>query len=139
MSLKRFLQAQTSVYATALQEVKNGQKQSHWIWYICPQMKGLGYSSTNAYYGIESKEEAVEYINHPVLSARLQEITNAMLQHSNTKTAADIFGTDAIKVKSSMTLFNTVCPNDIFARVLEVFYQGKHCQRTLSLLQESTC
>ena len=132
--MNRFIEAQKRDYKVALQEVKNGKKETHWIWYIFPQMRGLGYSCYANLYGIKNKEEAEEYLNHEVLGKRLREVTNALLEHEG-KSAEDIFGyPDTMKVKSSMTLFDTICPDDIFAQVLHKFYDGKKCKLTLEML-----
>ena len=133
-NLVRFLQAQDNEcggYHDALQEVVDGYKRKHWIWYIFPQIKGLGFSYNSEYYGISGLEEAKAYLEHEILGKRLMEITNALLRHEG-KTAREIFGSiDAMKVKSSMTLFDLVAPNDIFAHVLEKFYGGQRCELTL--------
>ena len=130
-NLERFLDAQEGVYTTALAEIRAGRKSSHWIWYIFPQMRGLGHSYNSEYYGIESLEEAREYLHHEVLGERLREITGALLEHRN-KSATDILGEiDAMKLRSSMTLFDMASPNDIFAEVLDVFYEGNRCKHTL--------
>ena len=129
--LKRFLDAQKYDYATALREIKDGQKRNHWIWYIFPQLKGLGHSYNSEYYGISSIEEAKAYLEHPILGARLREITQALLDCDN-KSAKDILGVpDVRKVKSSMTLFDLVSPNDIFNDVLIKYYEGQRCKRTI--------
>lgn len=134
--MNRFIEAQKRDYKVALQEVKNGKKETHWIWYIFPQMRGLGYSCYANLYGIKNKEEAEEYLNHEVLGKRLREVTNALLEHEG-KSAEDIFGyPDTMKVKSSMTLFDTICPDDIFAQVLHKFYDGKKCKLTLEMLEK---
>ena len=130
-NLERFLKQQTFDYATALREIKNGKKRSHWIWYIFPQLKGLGRSYNSKYYGISSIEEAKAYLEHPVLGTRLREITQALLDCDN-KSAKDILGVpDNRKVKSSMTLFDLVSPNDIFNDVLNKYYEGRRCKRTI--------
>ena len=132
--LCRFLRAQgcaSGGYNDALQEVTNGYKRKHWIWYIFPQIKGLGFSYNSEYYGIGSLEEAEAYLGHEVLGNRLREISNALLQVEG-KTVVEILGgIDSMKVKSSMTLFDLVSPNDIFAHVLEKYYGGKRCELTL--------
>lgn len=130
-NLGRFLDAQEGDYPTALAEIRAGRKSSHWIWYIFPQMRGLGHSYNSEYYGIESLEEAREYLHHEVLGERLREITCALLEHRD-KSATDILGEiDAMKLRSSMTLFDMASPNDIFAEVLDVFYEGNRCKHTL--------
>ena len=135
--LQRFITAQEqpySGYQQALSEIQKGRKTGHWIWYIFPQIKGLGHSYMSNYYGISCLEEAQEYLSNEVLSARLREITNALLSHKD-KTSKEILGdVDSWKVRSCMTLFDTVCPDDIFREVLNQFYDGKSCRRTLGKL-----
>lgn len=135
--LERFVKAQDSkwgAYGEALREIQNGNKQGHWIWYVFPQLKGLGHSQNSEYYGISGKDEARAYLNHPVLGARLKEITKAFLECSNTF-AYNILGfPDVLKVQSCMTLFDIVSPNDIFAEVLDKFYEGKRCEKTIKRL-----
>ncbi len=98
--------------------IKDGEKRGHWIWYIFPQIKGLGHSHNSEFYGLSSKEEAKAYLEHPVLGKRLREISQALFNCDN-KTAEDIFGfPDVLKVRSCMTLFDLVSPNDIFNDVL---------------------
>ena len=134
-SLNRFLEAQKIMYETALEEIKKGEKESHWIWYIFPQLRGLGYSPKAYTYGIDGLEEAKAYLEHPVLSARLIEITEALLTHRG-KDIEDIMGDiDALKLRSSMTLFAHISEtNSVFHRVLEVFYDSKMDEMTLELL-----
>ena len=132
--LERFLDGQMFGYECALEEVKNGEKTEHWIWYVFPQMRGLGHSSNSQFYGIASLEEAKAYAAHPVLGARLREVTEALLGHRG-KSPEEIFGgIDAMKVRSCMTLFDRVCPDDIYAQVLDAFYSGKRCRRTLNMI-----
>lgn len=134
--LARFASAQDAVYATALAEIQAGRKWSHWIWYIFPQMRGLGRSFNSHYYGISSRVEAEAYLQHEVYGPRLREITQALLAHHD-KTAAEILGRiDAQKVLSCMTLFDVISPNDIFGQVLKQFYGGRQCQLTLRRLGE---
>ena len=136
--LQRFLDAQENDYADALREIKQGYKQSHWIWFIFPQMRGLGRSYMAEYYGISSIEEARAYLDHPTLKSRLIEISTALLQHKDKSTAYEILGTiDAIKVRSCMTLFDHLLPNSIFAEVLDAFYNSQRDELTLNLFQKS--
>ena len=136
-NLQRFLSAQENDYADALREIKQGYKQSHWIWFIFPQMRGLGRSSMAEYFGISSIEEARAYLDHPTLRARLIEISTALLQHKGKSTAYEILGTiDAIKARSCMTLFDHIMPNAIFAEVLDAFYNGERDVMTLELLKQ---
>jgi len=136
-NLERFLKAQDSVwgsYADALKEIKEGHKRSHWIWYIFPQIKGLGRSSNSEFYGISNKDEAKAYLDHPVLGLRLRNITQALLGCSN-PSAFNILGfPDVLKVQSCMTLFDLVSPNDIFNEVLEKYYESKRCEKTIKRL-----
>ncbi len=137
-NLERFKQAQASSYGgydAALEEIKGGKKTSHWIWYIFPQLKGLGRSSTSEYYGIGSLEEAKAYLEDETLGPRLREISQALIEHANKLSAYDIFGRlDAKKVKSCMTLFDIVAPNDVFALVLDAFFEGERDKRTVGIL-----
>ena len=129
--LERFVEAQELDYVSALNEVKNGEKRGHWIWYIFPQIKGLGHSYNSEFFGISSKEEAKAYLDHPVLGARLREITQALLDCGN-PSADDIFGfPDVLKVRSCMTLFDLVAPDDIFNDVLYKYYEGQRCDKTI--------
>ena len=134
--LERFIEAQKRDYKIALEEVRKGKKETHWIWYVFPQMLGLGHSCYANLYGIKNKEEAEKYLKHKVLGKRLREVTNTLLKHED-KAAEEIFGyPDTMKVKSSMTLFDCILPNDVFAQVLEKFYDGKRCNLTLDMLKE---
>lgn len=125
-NLQRFLDVQENEYADALHEIKQGYKRSHWIWFIFPQMRGLGRSSMAEYYGISSIEEARAYLDNPTLKARLLEISTALLKHKGKSTAYEILGTiDAIKVRSCMTLFDHILPSAIFAEILDTFYNSE--------------
>lgn len=129
--LERYVDAQNMVYDIALQEIKNGHKRGHWIWFVFPQIKGLGHSYNSEYYGISGTKEAKAYLDHPILGARLREISQAMLDCANLS-ADDILGfPDVLKVRSCMTLFDMVSPNDIFKQVLDKYYEGKPCDKTL--------
>lgn len=131
--LERFVRAQDDggVYSIALQEIKRGFKQGHWMWYVFPQIKGLGHSITSEYYGIGSIEEAKEYLSHPVLGARLREITQVVLA-SEAKSMEVLFGfPDVLKLKSCMTLFDLIAPDNLFAKVLEKYYGNQRCEKTL--------
>lgn len=135
--LERFVRAQGYQhvgYSDALKEVRDGYKLGHWIWYVFPQIKGLGHSDYSEYYGIGSLDEARAYMRHPVLGNRLREISEALLQVGD-RSVADIMGSiDAMKVRSCMTLFDLVAPHDVFERVLEEFYRGERCKLTLKRL-----
>ncbi len=129
--LERFVEAQNLVFDMALREIKDGQKRGHWIWFVFPQIKGLGHSYNSEYYGISGVKEAKAYMEHPLLGARLREISQAMLDCGN-PSADDILGfPDVLKVRSCMTLFDMVSPNDIFKQVLDKYYEGKLCDKTI--------
>ncbi len=136
--LKRFLDAQSGDYSRALGEIRHGRKQSHWMWYIFPQLAGLGNSETAKYYALHNLDEAHNYLEHPVLGSRLIEISQALLAIEG-KTANQILGSpDDMKLHSCMTLFSRVEPaNPVFAAVLDRYYGGQPDQRTLALLQRS--
>ncbi len=133
--LKRFLDAQSGDYNRALGEIRNGKKQSHWMWYIFPQITGLGYSETAKFYALHNLEEARAYLEHPVLGSRLIDISQAVLIIEG-KTANQILGSpDDLKLHSCMTLFSRVeHAHPVFAAVLDRYYGGLPDQRTLALL-----
>jgi uncharacterized protein (DUF1810 family) len=133
--LARFTTAQEGIYHRALAEIRNGDKRSHWMWFIFPQIDGLGFSSTAKRYAIKSAEEARQYLAHPVLGPRLLECTEAALAVEG-RSAFEIFGSpDDFKLKSCMTLFETVAgPDSVFGRVLDKYYQGQRDTRTLDIL-----
>lgn len=145
-NLERFVSIQNEVYAgyeTALQEIKCGRKESHWIWYIFPQLKSLGQSYDAKYYGIENLDEAVEYLQHPVLGERLIEITQEFskwAEKGKTEPIQILGGIDSMKMRSCMTLFyEAACQihspeKRCFEEVLDVFYGGTRCERTLKEL-----
>ncbi len=136
--LNRFVEAQNngwSGYETALREIRNGRKVSHWIWYIFPQFREFGHSDTALYYGIRDVEEAQGYLKHPVLGARLREISDALLEHAGEDIVAILGDLDAKKTRSCMTLFDYLSPNDVFGKVLDAFYGGVRGGRTLKTIQ----
>lgn len=134
--LSRFLTRQEYDYALALSEIRGGRKESHWMWYIFPQLRGLGESYDAWYYGIADLEEARAYLEHPVLGDRLREISQALLELEQTDPRW-IFGwTDSLKLRSCMTLFLRASGESVFAEVLDRFYGGREDQRTLSMLEE---
>ena len=133
-NLDRFIKMQEIYYDDALKEIKRGYKSSHWIWYIFPQLKGLGHSSTSEYYGIDGEEEAIEYINNEYLKNNLIEISNELYKHN--KNITDILGyPDDLKVKSCMTLFEQVDDNEIYNKILSKFYNNQRDNKTLELLK----
>lgn len=132
-NLDRFLQAQESTYPYALKELKEGCKRSHWMWYIFPQLRGLGHSRMSNYYGISGIEEAKAYLENSMLNKRLREVCEVILD-LDTNDAREIFGgIDSKKLKSSMTLFYLASPDDIFAKVLDKFFDGQKDVRTLAM------
>lgn len=138
--LERFYDAQRQDYACAFAEIQNGYKESHWMWFIFPQIKGLGKSPTAQYYSIEDLDEAIAFLNDPYLGENLREISAELLKKS-TDNAEDIFGyVDAIKLKSSMTLFHYAGEmsdeNSVFYSVLSKYYNGEFDERTLELIEE---
>jgi uncharacterized protein (DUF1810 family) len=134
-SLQRFLDAQAPVYEEACAELKAGCKQSHWMWFIFPQLRGLGQSATAVHYGIASRQEALDYLQHPVLGARLKNCMALLLAHQGLSAQAIFGSTDAMKLKSCATLFAEVAPQEpLFQEVLKRFYAGERDGRTLELL-----
>lgn len=139
--LTRFIKAQDSQYGSysqALEEMKSGGKRSHWIWYIFPQIAGLGRSEMARHYAIKDLDEAKEFLYHPVLGVRLREITSVVLSYSENADPNDFMMShiDAMKLKSSMTLFNIISPDDIFGQVLDKFFDGKKDYRTLRVVDK---
>jgi len=136
--LSRFALAQSPIYAAALSELEAGSKRTHWMWFIFPQMAGLGRSSTAQYYGISDLAEALAYLADPVLGSRLRECTKAVLRHGG-RTAYEIFGSpDDLKFRSCMTLFEFAAPDEpMFGEALGVFYGGDRDQETLRMLGQT--
>ena len=133
-NLSRFHKAQQSSYKTALAEIRSGRKRSHWIWYIFPQIQGLGFSSTAQYYAIENLEEAKAYLADPVLRERLLEISNALLALDSCDPSEVMGYPDDLKLRSSMTLFSLAEPEcTVFRDVLDKFYDGQEDSRTIAL------
>lgn len=135
MDLSRFTKAQEQDFKTAFKEIKNGRKMSHWMWYIFPQIQGLGKSSTSQYYGIKDLNEARAFINDPYLGGNLKKISMALLELEENNAVA-IFGKpDDIKLKSCMTLFSCISEDgSIFHKVLKKYFDGRQCKRTLSII-----
>ena len=135
--LNRFLSAQEGVYERALAELKDGQKRTHWMWYIFPQIDGLGYSPTAKRYSIKSIEEAQQYLDHPVLGKRLLECTEAVIALKG-GSASEIFGyPDDMKFKSSMTLFEKIAgPGSVFSLALDRYCHRERDAATLRLLEK---
>lgn len=136
--LSRFVEAQDDDFDLALAEIKAGRKQSHWMWYIFPQYKGLGFSENSKYFAIQDLQEARDYLHHEVLGPRLKQITNELLLLEEDD-AGRIFGSpDNMKLRSGMTLFAMVDESDegLFKKVLEKFFDGKPDSKTLALIKE---
>lgn len=130
--LSRFINAQEGIYDTAINELKNGQKYSHWMWFIFPQINGLGRSNTAKYYSIKSLEEARQYLNHPTLGSRLVECTEALLAIEGRSITQIFTYPDDKKFKSSMTLFDLVSiPDSVFKKALDKYFNGCRDSRTL--------
>lgn len=135
-NLDRFVRAQEGDYEQALSEITQGQKRSHWMWYIFPQFDGLAFSSTSKYYAIKSRDEARAYLDHAILGPRLLACAEATLKIDG-RSAREIFGSpDDLKLRSSATLFSRVSPpGSVFHRLLDKYYQGRADERTLRLLE----
>lgn len=135
-NIERFIEAQEHSYECALEEIRRGRKESHWMWYIFPQVTGLGMSPISEYFAIKSLEEAKVYLNHEVLGSRLREISNVLLT-LETSNPTIIFGPiDALKLRSSMTLFAYVSNDEIFTKVLDKYYDGEKDERTIAICDE---
>jgi uncharacterized protein (DUF1810 family) len=134
--LQRFISAQAKHYDAARKELLRGHKETHWMWFIFPQIEGLGQSPTSRLYAIKSAAEAQQYLQHPLLGARLRECATILLGLKG-RSAHDIFGSpDDVKLRSSMTLFAAVEPQaPVFAQVLDMYFQGQRDDRTLELLK----
>jgi len=135
-NLQRFVDEQSYSYEIALSEIKNGKKQSHWMWYIFPQLDGLGSSETSKRYAIKTKDEAIAFLEHLILGKRLIEISNELLKIKN-KSANEIVGwPDDLKLKSCMTLFACIQKDKmVFQKVLNHYFDGKICLKTQKLLE----
>ena len=134
-NLYRFIDAQEDVYHKVIQELRNGKKETHWMWFIFPQIAGLGYSSTAKYYALQNVDEARAYLAHPTVGARLLECTEIVLAHKELS-ALTIFGNiDERKLRSSMTLFTHVAgPDSAFHQALDMLFDGEQDHRTLDIL-----
>ena len=135
-NIKRFIHAQENIYPQAVKELRNGKKISHWMWFIFPQIEGLGFSSTSKYYSIKTIAEAKEYVTHPVLGKRLLECSDIILNIDG-KSVEDIFGyPDNLKLQSSITLFSFIHPEStIFPNVFKKYFKNKKDQKTLDILK----
>jgi uncharacterized protein (DUF1810 family) len=136
LDLERFIAPQDAAWPCVQAEMAAGRKQSHWIWFVFPQIEGLGTSFHSRHFAIHSRQEAQAYLAHPVLGARLREVTELALKIEGCS-AHDIFSDpDDMKFRSSMTLFDAVSTNDIFAAALNKYFNGERDSRTLSILRE---
>ena len=134
-NLQRFLDAQQGMFETALSELRGGRKQSHWMWFVFPQLAGLGRSEPALYYGIASIDEARAYLHHPILGGRLRQSVEALIPWAETRSAAEVLGAvDAMKLRSSLTLFEAASGDPLFGRALDAFYAGERDARTLALV-----
>jgi uncharacterized protein (DUF1810 family) len=137
-NLERFIKAQENIFEQVTAELAAGDKQSHWMWFIFPQIVGLGITVTANYYAIKSLDEAKAYLQHPILGRRLLECCQILLRLQD-RTAKQIFGfPDVLKLKSSMTLFFAVSDNDLFQKILDVYYKGEKDKRTLDIISAFT-
>jgi uncharacterized protein (DUF1810 family) len=134
-NLQRFIDAQETLWETALSEIQRGRKRSPWMWFIFPQIQGLGFSSTSILYAIKDQDEAIDFLKHPILGSRLIQISNELLQ-LETKDAGQIFGSpDNMKLRSCMTLFSSLDDTDpVFQEVLNKYFGGKKDTVTLVLM-----
>ena len=134
-NIERFIDAQNEFYEIALKEIKNGKKETHWMWFIFPQLKYLGDSEMSLYYGISNKEEAILYLKNVILRNRLINISNELYKLNDN--INNIMGPiDSLKLNSSMTLFKYIEPDiEIFSNIIEKFYDGEEDQKTLRMLK----
>lgn len=134
--LNRFIVAQESDYENALQEIKNGQKRTHWMWYIFPQIVGLGMSEISVYFSIKSLEEAESYLDNEILGNRLLEISKELLK-LDTNDPEEVFGyIDALKLNSSMTLFSYVSNEEVFNKVIDKYFNGNKDNKTIEICEQ---
>lgn len=134
--LERFVSAQENVFEHALGELRDGKKRTHWIWFVFPQIAGLGHSTMARRFAIADRREAQEYLAHPILEPRLRAASDALLSWQGRRSAEAILGSiDALKVRSSMTLFEAVSSDPLFGSILDGFFDGSRDNRTLTLLQ----
>ena len=133
-NLHRFVAAQETAYSTALSEIKSGRKRSHWMWYIFPQIKGLGHSETARLYALQDTREAEAFLQHPTLGPRLLEISEALLKLDSNDAYYVLGSPDDLKLKSCMTLFDAMQPGAVFQQVLDKFYGGIKDVKTLEVI-----
>ena len=133
--LERFVTAQDRVYEQVVREITDGRKTGHWMWFMFPQIKGLGKSITSEEYGLEGVEEARPFFNHPILGKRLVQLLELLSEHSNKSISIILGFPDNLKLKSSLTIFEVATAEMIFSEVLEIFYNGERCQLTLAKIE----
>jgi uncharacterized protein (DUF1810 family) len=133
--LERFVTAQDRVYEQVVREITDGRKTGHWMWFMFPQIKGLGKSITSEEYGLEGVEEARAFFNHPILGKRLVQLLELLSEHSNKSISIILGFPDNLKLKSSLTIFEVATAEMIFSEVLEIFYNGERCQLTLAKIE----
>jgi uncharacterized protein (DUF1810 family) len=141
MDLSRFIEAQERQYAIALSEIKSGRKESHWMWFIFPQIAGLGFSDVSKFYAINNLDEAKAYLNHEVLGARLKEITQVLLMQETDNANLILGSPDDLKLHSCMTLFaiaDEENPDNVFEKVIVKFFKGKYDGRTVEILERES-
>lgn len=135
--MQRFIEAQNQVFDKVVEELSHGFKETHWMWYIFPQITGLGQSTTAKYYELQNIDEINEYINNELLMQRLYTLCSILKKQTNS--AEEIFGyPDVLKFKSSMTLFDYYKQNEIFNELLEKFYQGQRDEETIKIIKKLT-
>jgi uncharacterized protein (DUF1810 family) len=137
VSLARFSEAQDRLWPAPLEEIRAGRKATHWMWFVWPQLRGLGRSATALHYGIEDLNEARAYLAHPVLGPRLTEISEAMLSHEGISPETVLGPVDAMKLRSSATLFEAAGGGEVFDRLLEAFFAGQRCEATRNMIGET--
>jgi len=135
-NLNRFTDAQNDIYHRVIKELTSGRKTTHWMWFVFPQIDGLGYSPTTKHFAIKSIDEARQYLNHPVLGPRLFECTEAVLAVEGWSISEILGSPDDLKLKSSITLFDFVAGSAVFVRVLDKYFRGKRDTRTLHLIEK---
>lgn len=137
MSLARFIEAQARIWPAPLEEIRRGRKESHWMWFVFPQLRGLGRSATAQHYGIADLAEARAYLADPDLGSRLVQIGEAMLGHAGTPPEVILGAVDAVKLRSSATLFEAAGGARVFGQLLAAFYTGKPCDATLRMIKDT--
>lgn len=136
-NLTRFINVHEGVYPIALKELQEGRKRSHWMWYIFPQLKHLGHSYNAKFYGISGIEEATAYLEHPIMGQRIREVSETIMNLPGNDAQAIFGDIDAMKLRSSMTLFDVVSPKDVFARVLDKYFDELRDIQTITLTKQT--